>query len=293
MRQLKAVSTSSLGKIDSLKFYWYILTRNPLTIVGLSIMIGLIIIAAFAPWLSPYNPYETNPTGILTPPTLTHPFGTDMYGRDSLSRTFYATSLDLSLAIASVLAAAAGGVILGSITGYFGGRLDDVIMRGIDSVLAFPSFVLGMALMASLGAGLINLLITQTVIRIPIFTRATRGEILSAKNNEYAEAARCVGNSDLRIIFRNLLPNCWTPIIVFFTLNLGYAILEIATLSFLGLGINPPTPEWGLMVAYGSTYLLSGEWFLSFFPGLFIILAVLAFNLIGDGIRDLLERRVR
>jgi peptide/nickel transport system permease protein len=293
MTQLKTVSRSSSGTIGSLKFYWYILTRNPLTIVGLSIMIGLIIIAVFAPWLSPYNPYETSPTNTLAAPTLAHPFGTDIYGRDSLSRTFYATSLDLSLAIVSVLAATAGGVIIGSITGYFGGRLDDIIMRGIDSVLAFPSFVLGMALMVSLGAGLINLLITQTVIRIPIFTRVTRGEILSAKNNEYAEAAKCVGDSDLRIIFRNLLPNCSTPIIVFFTLNLGYAVLEIASLSFLGLGINPPTPEWGLMVAYGSTYLLSGQWFLSFFPGLFIVLAVLAFNLIGDGIRDLLERRVR
>jgi peptide/nickel transport system permease protein len=290
---LKTVSKGYLGTIDSLEFYWYVLKRNPLTIAGLSIIIALIVIAALAPWLSPYNPYDTDPTSVLMPPTFAHPFGTDMYGRDTLSRTFYATTLDLSLAVASVLAAAASGVIIGAITGYFGGRPDDIAMRGVDAVLAFPSFILGMAIMVSLGAGLLNLLITQTIIRIPIFTRVSRGEILSAKNNEYAEAAKCVGNSDIRIIFHNLLPNCLTPIIVFFTLNLGYAILDIAALSFLGLGINPPTPEWGLMVAYGSTYVLTGEWFVSFFPGLFVVLAVLAFNLIGDGIRDLLERRVR
>jgi len=261
--------------------------------MGLGIMTALVFIGVFAPWLSPYDPYATNPAEILAPPRLAHPFGTDIWGRDTLTRTLYATSLDLSLAAVSVLAAAAAGVMIGAITGYFGGKLDDLVMRIVDALLAFPSFILGMALMVALGAGIDNLLITQTFIRVPIFTRTARGEMLSAKQNEYAEAAMCVGNSNLRIIFHHLLPNCVTPIIVFITMNFGYAILEIAALSFLGLGINPPTPEWGLMVAYGAPYLVSGLWYLSFFPGLFIVLAVLAFNLIGDGIRDLLERRVR
>lgn len=291
---METVTTPTFAsRLESLRFYWYILRRNPLTIVGLSIMTVLVVIGVFAPWLSPYDPYKTNPAEILGPPTLAHPFGTDIWGRDSLTRTFYATSLDLSLAAVSVLAAAAVGVIIGAITGYVGGRTDDLVMRVVDALLAFPSFILGMALMVALGAGLSNLLITQTFIRIPIFTRTARGEMLSVKQNEYAEAAKCVGNSDLRVIFYHLLPNCVTPIIVFITMNFGYAILEIAALSFLGLGINPPAAEWGLMVAYGAPYLVTGLWYLSFFPGLFIVLAVLAFNLIGDGIRDLLERRVR
>jgi peptide/nickel transport system permease protein len=279
--------------LDSLRFYWYILKRNPLTILGLSIMSMLIVVGVFAPWLSPYDPYETNPAEMLAPPTLAHLFGTDIWGRDTFSRTLYATSLDLSIAAVSVLAAAAAGVIIGAITGYAGGKVDDLVMRVADALLAFPSFILGMALMVALGTGLANLLITQSLIRVPIFLRTTRGEMLSVKQNEYAEAAKCVGNSDLRTIFFHLLPNCVTPIIVFITMNFGYAILEIASLSFLGLGINPPTAEWGLMVAYGATYLVSGLWYMSLFPGLFIVLAVLAFNLIGDGIRDLLERRVR
>lgn len=294
MAAVETISTRTFAHaVDSLRFYWYILGRNPLTMMGLGIMTVLVFIGVFAPWLSPYDPYATNPAEILAPPTLAHPFGTDIWGRDTLTRTLYATSLDLSLAAVSVLAAAAAGVVIGAITGYFGGKLDDLVMRIVDALLAFPSFILGMALMVALGAGIDNLLITQTFIRVPIFTRTARGEMLSAKQNEYAEAAMCVGNSNLRIIFYHLLPNCVTPIIVFVTMNFGYAILEIAALSFLGLGINPPTPEWGLMVAYGAPYLVTGLWYLSFFPGLFIVLAVLAFNLIGDGIRDLLERRVR
>jgi len=261
--------------------------------VGLSIIVALVFIGLFAPWLSPYDPNKTNPEEVLQSPTLAHPFGTDIWGRDTLTRIFYATSLDLSLAMSSVCIAAAIGVIMGAVLGYIGGRLDELVMRIVDALLAFPSFILGMALMVALGAGISNLLITQTFIRIPIFTRTVRGEMLSVKQNEYAEAAVCVGNSDLRIIFYHLFPNCITPIIVLITMNFGYAILEIAALSFLGLGIKPPTAEWGLEVAYGAPYLVTGLWYLSFFPGLFIVLAVLAFNLIGDGIRDLLERRVR
>lgn len=293
MKVNKRITSFTLRPIASLKYYWYILKQNTLTSIGLAIIVALLFIALFAPWLSPYDPYETNPLEVLQPPNLAHPFGTDTWGRDIMTRVFYATFLDISLAISSVLIASAVGVIIGAILGYVGGKLSELLMRVIDVLLAFPSFILGMALMVGLGAGVINLLITQTVIRVPIFARQVHGDMLSVKQNEYAEAAVCVGNKTLRIIFYHLLPNCITPLIVLITMNFGYAILEIAALSFLGLGIAPPTAEWGLMVAYGAPYMVTGLWYMSFFPGLFIVLSALAFNLVGDGIRDLLEKRVR
>jgi peptide/nickel transport system permease protein len=264
-----------------------------MTSLGVGILAVLIFVGVFAPWLSGYDPYGTNPEEVLQPPSMAHPFGTDIWGRDTMTRVFYATSVDLSLAVSTVILAALAGAIIGAILGYYGGRLDQIGMRVIDVFLSFPSFLLGMALMVALGAGFLNLAITQTFIRVPIFSRAVRGEMMSVKQNEYAEAARCVGDSDLRIVFRHLLPNCVTPLVVLVTLNFGYAILEIAALSFLGLGIKPPGAEWGLMVSYGAPYLMTGKWYISFFPGLFILLSVLGFNLFGDGIRDLLERRVR
>lgn len=289
----KKVAHFILRPIAALKYYWYILKHNTLTSIGLAIIVALLFIAFFAPWLSLYDPYETNPLEVLQSPSIVHPFGTDIWGRDLMARVFYATSLDLSLAISSVLTAAALGVIIGAIFGYVGGKSDELLMRIVDVLLAFPSFILGMALMVAIGAGVVNLLITQTVIRVPIFARQVHGDMLSVKQNEYAEAAVCVGNKTLRIIFYHLLPNCITPLIVMITMNFGYAILEIAALSFLGLGIAPPTAEWGLMVAYGAPYMITGLWYMSFFPGLFIVLSVLAFNLVGDGIMDLLEKRVR
>jgi ABC-type dipeptide/oligopeptide/nickel transport system permease subunit len=264
-----------------------------MTSVGIGILAMLLVIGVFAPWLSGYDPYGTNPEEVLQSPSLAHPFGTDIWGRDTMTRVFYATSVDLSLAVLTVIIAALAGAIIGAILGYYGGRLDQIGMRVIDTFLSFPSFLLGMALMVALGAGFVNLAITQTFIRVPIFSRAIRGEMMSVKQNEYAEAARCVGDSDLRIVFRHLLPNCITPLVVLVTLNFGYAILEIAALSFLGLGIKPPAAEWGLMISYGAPYMMTGKWYISFFPGLFIMLSVLGFNLFGDGIRDLLERRVR
>ena len=269
------------------------MTRNSLTSLGISILAVLLAIAVFAPWLSRYDPNGTDPASILQSPSMTHLFGTDNWGRDIMARVFYAASIDLSLAVFTVIVAALGGAAMGAIIGYYGGRLDEIGMRITDVFLSFPSFLLGMALMVALGPGYLNLALTQTFIRVPIFGRAIRGEMMSVKQNEYAEAARCAGDSNTRIVFYHLLPNCITPLIVLATLNFGYAILEIASLSFLGLGIQPPTSEWGLMVSLGAEYVITGQWWVSFFPGLFIILAVLAFNLVGDGIRDLLERRVR
>jgi peptide/nickel transport system permease protein len=281
------------GTLYSLRYYWYVLKQNPLTSLGFAIILLLTFIGLFAPWLSPYDPYKTDPLKVLQPPTFEHPFGTDSWGRDVMSRVFHATSLDLSLAISSVLMSALIGVVIGAISGYNEGKLSTVVMRIVDVLLSFPSFLLGLALMVGLGAGMTNLFLTQTVIRVPIFARQTYGEILSVKQNEYAEAAVCAGNKSHRIIFYHLLPNCVTPILVLITMNFGYAILEIAALSFLGLGIKPPTAEWGIMVAYGAPYIMTGVWHVSLFPGLFIFISVLAFNLIGDGIRDLLERKVR
>jgi peptide/nickel transport system permease protein len=251
-------------------------------------IVGLFVIGVFAPLLSPYDPIATNPDEVLQPPSWSHPFGTDNWGRDVMTRTFYATSIDYFIALASVLFAALVGSVIGSITGYIGGKIDEIIMRFMDIILAFPSFILGLGLMASLGPGIGNLVVAQTIVRLPIFSRNVRGQMLSVKENEYAEAARCVGNSRWRIMIVHLLPNCLTPILVLISLNFGYAILVTATLSFLGLGVNPPTPEWGVMISEGAPYLILGSWWLSI-PGIFIIIAVLGFNLFGDGVRDLLK----
>lgn len=273
--------------LRSADYIWYILKQNNLTVVGLFIILFFVFLALFAPLLSPYDPYATDPENVLKPPNLMHPFGTDQWGRDILSRTLTSTQIDMVIALVTVLSSSLIGSILGGISGYLGDKIDNVIMRFTDIFLAFPSLILAMGVMASLGAGFFNLMLTQVLIRIPIFIRTARGEMISVKENEYAQAAVCVGNSPSRIILRHLLPNCLTPIGVMTTLNFGYAILVTATLSFIGLGLNPPTAEWGLMISDGASYLVLGSWWLSI-PGIFIVLAVLGFNLLGDGIRDLL-----
>lgn len=269
------------------------LRRNSLSFGALIMIFGITLIALLAPLISPYDPNETNASQALFSVSRQHPMGTDLYGRDILSRIIYAARVDLLVALVTTIIALAMGSLLGSLSGYLGGWLDHLVMRIIDTVMSFPSFVLAMGITAAMGNKMINVVIAITITHIPIYTRLIRGEMLHIREMEYAEAARTVGNPLSRIIFYHLLPNCFPPVIVQATLAMGWAILTVAGLSFIGLGIQPPASEWGYMTAEGASYIVSGEWWIFLFPGLAIVITVLCFNLVGDAFRDILDPRMR
>ena len=256
-------------------------------------LIVLTTVALCAPWLTPYDPDATDAEHALQAPGLRHWLGTDIYGRDQLTRILHASRIDLLVALGATLMALSTGVVLGALAGYRGGWTDQLVMRAIDAVMAFPSFILAMGITAALGNNMLNVIAAIAITHVPIYTRLIRGEMLRVREMEYAEAARTVGNRQRRIIFHHLLPNCLPPVIVQATLAMGFAVLTVAALSFIGLGIRPPMSEWGAMTAEGAGYIVSGEWWLFLFPGLAIIAAVLSFNLVGDTLRDLLDPRMR
>jgi len=222
-----------------------------------------------------------------------HPLGTDLYGRDQLSRLIHAGRVDLLVALSATAIALTLGATLGAGAGYRGGWVDHLVMRGVDAVMAFPAFILALAITAALGNSTANVVAAIALTHVPIYTRLIRGEMLKARETEYAEAARTVGNRPHQIVLYHLFPNCVPPLIVQATLAMGFAILTVAALSFIGLGIQPPQSEWGQMTAEGAGYVVSGEWWLVLFPGFAIMLTVLAFNLVGDTLRDLLDPRMR
>lgn len=278
---------------ENLKKNWYILKRNPLSIVGFVIILFLIALAILAPLIAPYDPEKINITNRFAPPSLHHLMGTDQYGIDIFSRVIYAARIDLLIAIFGVVIAVIIGCFLGAIAGFFGGAVDNIIMRIMDSQQAFPAFVIAMVVSTVLGSGVFNLILVIAFVNFPIFTRLLRAEIITAKSSTYCEAARCVGNSNFRIIFKHLFPNCLSPIYVTGSLLIGAAIMLTASLSFVGLGITPPTPEWGLMVAQGSKYIISGRWWMSIFPGFMIFISMFAWNLFGDGLQDVFDPKRR
>jgi len=255
-------------------------------IAGLVLLFLVIFMMVAGPFLVPYKPLKTNPEIRLQPPSATHPMGTDAFGRDILARVVHGARLDLLIAFSVVAIALGLGVLIGMFSGYYGGKVDDVIMRITDIVLAFPSFILALAITAILGNTIPNVIIAIAIAYIPYFVRLTRGEVLSARELDYAEAARCVGNPSWRVMYLHLLPNCLTPALVQATLCLGWAILDASGLAFLGLGIRPPTPEWGVLVSEGARDIISLQWWTSFFPGAVIVLTAFGFNLIGDSLRD-------
>jgi peptide/nickel transport system permease protein len=269
------------------------LRRNPVSAVALGIIAALLLIAVIAPWIAPYGPDDTDAAAALAGPSWAHWFGTDVYGRDELSRIVFAARIDLAVPLAATAAALLVGTLIGMFAGYRGAWPDMLIMRAVDAVLAFPALVLAMGLAAALGTGTGTLILVIAITQIPIYLRLVRGEILRVRAMEYAEAALTVGNPTRRILLVHLLPNCIPPLIVQATLAIGWALLTIATLSFLGLGIHPPASEWGEMTAEGASQMVTGEWWLFAFPGLAIMIAVLAFNLVGDALRDLLDPRMR
>jgi peptide/nickel transport system permease protein len=266
--------------------------RNRGAVIGAVVIGFFIILVLFAPWIAPYDPVEMVPTDSQQGPSSRHLFGTDLLGRDILSRVIYGTRLSLLIGLVSVLIGASAGTVVGLIAGYYGGVLETLMMRVVDAMLAFPGILLALSIIVALGTGMINVMIAVGVATIPAYARLVRGTVLAAKENVYVEASRVVGCSATRIMFIHILPNVIAPVIVLSTVRFGVAILTAAGLSFLGLGAQPPTPEWGLMVSMGRTYL-GRAWWMSTFPGLAITVAVVAINLVGDGMREALDPRLR
>jgi len=274
------------------------LWRNKTAIIGLIIISGFFLVAIFAPILSPHDPLETSLYDQIKPPvwhetgTWKNILGTDELGRDTLSRIIYGARVSLTVAIVSVGIAFTLGTLLGCISGYYKGFWDSLIMRIMDMILAFPYLLLAIVVVAFLGPSLKNAMMAIGITYVPRFARIVRGSVLEECEKDYVMAARAVGARDWRILFIGILPNCLGPLIVQTTLSMASAILDAAALSFLGLGAQPPTPEWGGMIARSRALILRASWVMTF-PGIAILLAVLGFNLLGDGLRDALDPRLR
>ncbi|MGX1305869.1 peptide/nickel transport system permease protein [Amorphus suaedae] len=266
---------------------------NPVTAAAGVGTVLLILIALFSPWIVPYDPLASDAAAALSPPSAAHWAGTDQIGRDVLSRLIAAARLDLAIAASAVLISFAIGAVIGAFCGYVGGLLDKIVGRCVDVLMAFPLFILAMALVAALGSGVSNIIYATAIINLPFYIRFARAEVNARRGAGWVEAARLAGNSHQRVVLFVLLPNVLPVMMVQISLNLGWAILNAAGLSFLGLGVQPPTPEWGIMVAEGARYISSGKWWLVAFPGLALMIAVLCFNLLGDGLRDVLDPRGR
>jgi peptide/nickel transport system permease protein len=268
------------------------LRRNRGAIAGLYLVVALVVVALFAGRVAPYDPVKINPDSALQAPGRQFLLGTDTLGRDILSRLVHGARISLRVGLVSVGIAAALGTTLGLFAGYYGRWLDLGIMRFIDLLLAFPNVLLALAIIAILGPSIFNLMIAVGISATPAYARLVRGSVLSAKENTYVEAARAVGCDDRLIIWRHILPNVLAPLIVLSTLGMAGAILTGAALSFLGLGVQPPTPEWGVMLSDGRNYLRRA-WWITTFPGVAIMLTVLAINMLGDGLRDALDPRLK
>lgn len=256
-----------------------------------SIVLFLFILAAiFAPQVSPYDPLAYHPAITAQPPTWAHPLGTDSLGRDQLSRVIYGTRISLSVGILSILLGGLGGTLLGMLAAYFKGWVDQVVAIVVDALLAFPALILALALVATLGPSLVNVAIALAVVRIPLYARLARGQTLRVVSEDYILAAHSTGTRTSKILFRHILPNIFSPLLVQATVSISFAILDESVLSFLGLGAQPPTPEWGSMVTDAQTFLASDPWMM-LGPALAIVLIVLSLNLVGDALRDRLDPR--
>lgn len=286
-RLLKVEQHRSLW-IDSL----FRLSRNPGSIVGVIILLILIIMAFSAPLITRYDPIALTPKDRLKPPSALHIMGTDAFGRDMFTRIIYGGQISLRVGIISVFIALLIGVPMGLVAGYYGGRLDNIIMRLVDIMLAFPGILLALVIIAILGPSLLNVMVAVGISSVPTYARVTRGSVLKTKEEMFIEAATLMGCSTRRILMLHILPNILGPLVVVSTLGVAGAIISGAALSFLGLGATPPTPEWGLLLSDGRNYLRYA-WWISTFPGLAIMLTVLSINLVGDGLRDALDPKMK
>lgn len=271
---------------------WRRLKMSKSAMFGMTIVIILILCALFAPLIAPYDPLEINIIDRMQGPSFNHILGTDNFGRDVFSRIIYGSRISLYVGFVAVGIGAVFGGIIGAVGGYFGGNLDNIIMRLMDVLLAIPRIILAIAIVGIFGTSLANVMIAVGISMLPRYARVVRASVLSYREEGFVEAARATGASDMRIIFENILPNSMAPIIVQTTLGIGKAILSAATLSFLGLGIQPPTPEWGAMLSAGRQFMRIAP-YLTIFPGLAIVIVVLSLNMFGDGLRDSLDPKMR
>ncbi|WP_158810977.1 ABC transporter permease [Beijerinckia sp. L45] len=291
------MSAVTAARDSAIKRNWrhlvHVLGGNPLTLAAFSLLILLVLVAVLGPSLVPFSPFASNAAEALKPPSTTHWFGTDSVGRDVFSRVIVATRLDLLISVSAVALSFLGGCLIGSIAGFYGGWFDRISGRLIDTIMAFPLFVLAMGIVAALGNNVANVVYATAIVNLPFYARLARTEVMIRREAGFVMAARLSGNSGPRILATQVFPNILPPMMVQISLNLGWAILNAAGLSFIGLGVRPPAAEWGIMVAEGANNIVSGEWWLAIFPGLALMLAVFTFNLLGDGLRDLVDPQRR
>lgn len=280
------------SSINELPHFIRVFLSRWLVIFGLAVIIIVLIAAIFAPWLTPYQPNKQDLRGVLLSPSWEHPLGTDSLGRDTLTRIIFGTRTMLLVGVVSVTLSAFIGMALGLFAGYFGKWIQRIIMRLMDSLLAFPMILLAMVIASMLGGGIMNVMVALVTALMPTYARLMHGLVLSVKENDFVLATRSMGASDMRILFKHIMPNCFPPLIVLITMMMGMTILAEASLSFLGIGIEPPTPAWGAMVSDGYEYVRTNP-ILSFAPGLAVMVVVFAFNMVGDGLRDALDPRLR
>lgn len=281
------------GLVALLRHGRYVIAENKVTGFAFGLFVLIVLAAVIGPYVVPYDPLASSTSVALKPPSAAHWFGTDQLGRDVFSRVIAATRLDFFIAVASVALVFAMGGLAGVAAGFFGGWVDRVVGRIADTIMAFPLFVLAMGIVAALGNTVQNIILATAIVNFPLYARIARSEANIRRDAGFVQAARLSGNGDIRIVLTQVLPNIMPIMIVQMSLTMGYAILNAAGLSFIGLGVHPPTPEWGIMVAEGAAFMVSGEWWIAFFPGLALMIAVFCFNLLGDGLRDIVDPQRR
>jgi peptide/nickel transport system permease protein len=278
--------------VSEFKRFYRVFFSRGLVVFGAVVIFLFVVLAIFSPLIAPYDPNEQDLDQLLANPSTAHLLGTDNLGRDLLSRVIYGSRTSLMVGVVALAIAAIVGMSIGLMAGYFGGWVNAIIMRFVDAMMSFPMIILAMLIAALLGSGLKNVMISLGIAMIPGYARLMCSIVLSAKESDYILAGRSLGSSNLRLMFRHIVPNCFPPLIVLITMQIGLAILSEAGLSYLGVGIHPPTASWGSMISFGYKYLTTNP-VLSFAPGVAIILVVFAFSMVGDGLRDALDPRMR
>ena len=289
----KAKAAAAIRSSATLNHIRYVLGENPVTGFAFALFLLIVLAALFGPALVPYDPLASDTVAALKPPSAKHWFGTDQLGRDIFSRVVVATRLDFGIAVASVALVFVMGGLAGVAAGFYGGWTDRIVGRLADTIMAFPLFVLAMGIVAALGNTVQNIVLATAIVNFPLYARVARAEANVRREAGFVEAARLSGNSEFRILGFQVLPNVFPILVVQMSLTMGYAILNAAGLSFIGLGVRPPTAEWGIMVAEGAAFIVSGEWWIALFPGVALMVAVFCFNLLGDGVRDMVDPRRR
>ena len=293
MTDVTANQTQASGLVALIRHGRYVICENRVTGFAFGLFLLIVIAAVLGPYIVPYDPLASNTSVALKPPSAAHWFGTDQLGRDVFSRVIVATRLDFFIAVASVALVFLMGGLAGVAAGFFGGWTDRIVGRIADTIMAFPLFVLAMGIVAAHGNTVQNIILATAIVNFPLYARVARAEANVRREAGFVQAARLSGNGEFRILLGHILPNIMPIMIVQMSLTMGYAILNAAGLSFIGLGVRPPTAEWGIMVAEGAAFMFSGEWWIAFFPGLALMIAVFCFNLLGDGLRDIVDPQRR